>query len=585
MSDVKKLTYGGYSFITIFIVLIFALMYFTLGHIKQLGLNQVGESLSTVLTTVQGAHHLWIDQRRKDVSEYAMRPGVVSLTKQLIDIYSRGDEIVGSLPLGNMRATASSFLEINGDQGFFLIAPDYTSIGSMRDINIDTDNLIYQQKKHLLDQSFQGETVFIPTMISDVPLDDNSNLSIYPPTMFITTPIRLKNVVIAVLAIRIDPSKHFTRITQLGRLSSSGETYAFDDRGILITNSRFDSDLRLAGLIEPEQNSILNIRITDPGGNLLKGYRAIDQEKRVPLTLMAKSAISGHKGFNIEGYRDYRGVTVVGAWLWEESYGFGITTEVDLEEALIPYYKMRNTILVVVALVCTLGFMLTGLIQRIDKTSAKNLKEVLDGLEVRVMERTLELEVAQRLLSKANSELSELASTDGLTGLHNRRYFDEHLKKEWLRCLREQQQIALIIFDVDFFKAYNDFYGHQLGDECLQKIGQQLLKTLSLGRPGDFIARYGGEEFVICLSVTTEDYAKKVAEVARQEIVSLQMRHQKTEIESVDYITVSIGVAIECARHDSSAEKLLNKADEALYMAKNTGRNKVCMFAGTSQPS
>jgi len=551
-------------------------MYFTLSHIKQLGLKQVGESLSTVLTSVQSAHHLWIDQRRQDASEFASRPVVVSLAKQLIDKYNRGDEIVGSLLMEDMRATVRRYLKKNGDQGFFLIAPDYISLGSMRDININTPNLIYQQKKRLLDKSFQGETVFIPTIVSDVPLSINSNHEYYPPTMFITTPIWSQGIVIAVLAIRIDPAKHFTRITQLGRFSNSGETYAFDDRGIIITNSRFDQDLRLAGLIEPEQNSILNIRIIDPGGNLLTGYHSNDKSRKLPLTLMAKNAITGQNGLNIEGYRDYRGVTVVGAWLWEKEYGFGITTEVDLEEALITYYNMRNTLLIVAVLVCALGVILLGLIKRMDRANSKNLKEAYDGLEVRVIERNLELEVAKRLLSKANTELNELAITDGLTGLHNRRYFDEHLKNEWRRCLREKKQLAIIIFDVDFFKAYNDFYGHQLGDECLQQIGRKLIKMNLSERPGDIVARYGGEEFVICFSDTTEAYANKTAETIRQEVTRLSIRHQKTEIESIDYVTVSVGVAIEKVRHENSAEKLLNKADKALYEAKNKGRNKVC---------
>jgi len=553
-------------------------MYFTLGHIKQLGLKQVGESLSTVVRSVQSAHHLWIDQRLKDASEFALRPRVVYLTKQLIDKHNRGDEIVGSLLLEDTRATVGRYLAKNGDQGFFLIASDYVSVGSMRDTNINTPNLIYQKKKRLLDLSFQGETVFIPTIVSDVPLPANSKHEHHPPTMFITTPVRSQGVVIAILAIRIDPAKHFTRITQLGRFSNSGETYAFDDRGILITNSRFDQDLRFAGLIEPGQSSVLNIRITDPGGNLLTGYRPSDKGSRLPLTLMAKNAISGQNGSNIEGYRDYRGVTVVGAWLWGNKYGFGITTEVDLEEALSTYYNMRNTLLAVSVLVCALGLILSGLVKRIDKANAKKLKEAFDGLEVRVIERNLELEVAKRLLSKANSELNELAITDGLTGLYNRRHFDEHVEKEWRRCLRDKKQLSIIIFDVDFFKAYNDFYGHPLGDECLQQIGRKLTNLHLSERPGDIIARYGGEEFVICFSDTTEVHALKIAETVRQGVARLNIKHQKTEIACVDHVTVSVGGAIEAVCHNNSVEQLLNKADKALYEAKNTGRNKVCIW-------
>lgn len=578
MKDVSKLTYSGYLFTAIFVALISALMYFTLGHIKKLSLHQVGDSLTAVLSTVQDSHHLWIDQRRNDAREYASRPNIVALTQQLVDKHNQGDAIVGSPELETMRVALRGYLAKNGDPGFFLITPDYISIGSMRDVNIDTVNLIHLQRRHLLDQSFQGETVFIPTIVSDVALNNNSKQQVSVPTMFIVTPIRTQGEIIAVLSIRIDPSKHFTRIAQLGRIGNTGETYAFDEKGLLITNSRFDQALRQAGLIKSDQNSILNIKIVDPGENLLLNLRDDKAEQLLPFTMMAESAIAGRRGLNTSGYRDYRGVMVVGAWLWETNYGFGLAVEIDLEEALIPYYNMRNTLVAVVSMVCLLGFILSALIQRMDKTTAKKLKEARDGLEVRVTERTLELEVAQRLLSKANAELNELAITDGLTGMFNRRHFDDHFQNEWRRCVRDHKQLAIILFDVDYFKAYNDFYGHQLGDECLKKIANHLLKMAIFGRPGDIVARYGGEEFVICISDTSKEYAEKVAEIVRQEISNLQITHLKSQVASAKYITVSVGIAIEEASRKSSPEELLFKADKALYAAKHSGRNTVCTF-------
>ena len=210
-----------------------------------------------------------------------------------------------------------------------------------------------------------------------------------------------------------------------------------------------------------------------------------------------------------------------------------------------------------------------------DKTSTQRLKEAYNSLEVRVKERTLALEVAQRNLSEANLELTKLATTDGLTGLFNRRHFDECFATEWRRCLREQKQIAMIFIDVDYFKEYNDFYGHQQGDDCLQKIGIQLHKMRLAGRPGDFVARYGGDEFVICLSDTTDIYTMQVANNVLQSIAELKLHHEKSEIDNVAYVTVSIGVAIDVAGLENSAEELLKKADKSLYMAKSKGRNQV----------
>lgn len=562
-----------------FIGLVFSLILFTLSHIKQSGLNQVKESLSTVLSTVQEAQHIWMDQRLRGAREYASRPDIITLAEQLVDIHQHDGAIIGSKPLEKLRRTIGEYLKNNNDQGFFLIASDHISIGSMRDRNVNTTNLISQQKKYLLDKSFQGDTVFIPTIVSDVPLTNSPDNGFNPPTMFIVTPIRSQNgPILAVLALRVNPSKHFTRITHLGRIGDSGETYAFDERGILITNSRFDDDLKLAGLIDSNQSSILNIRITDPGGNLLTGYRPAVKTQTLPLTLMAKSAIAGDNGINLEGYRDYRGVTVVGAWLWDKGYGFGLTTEIDLGEALIPYYTMRRALIIVVVLLCLLGFILTSFIRLIDKASSLRLKDAHSNLESRVKERTLELEVTQGQLSKANLELTTLATTDGLTGLFNRRHFDECYAREWRRCLRGQKQIAMIFFDVDFFKEYNDFYGHQHGDDCLQQIGMQLQKMRIADRPGDFVARYGGDEFVICLSDTKETYAIEVANNVLQNIAKLKLHHERSEIDNIAYVTISVGVAIDAVKLENSAQKLLKKADKSLYMAKSKGRNQVCLF-------
>ena len=575
MSDVKNLTYRGYLYTSAFVVLIVVLVYFALGHIKKLSLQQIGNSLSTVLTTVQDAHHLWIEQRISDVAEFAARPELISYTSTLLNIHANNGSVKGSKPLIQMRELIRGYLTRNDDQGFFIIAPNNISIGSMRDNNLDTLNLIYLQKPQLLTASFNGQTVFIPTILSDVPLSPNTVKAKSTPTMFITTPIKTNGKTIAVLAIRTNPAKHFTRITQLGRFGQSGETYAFDKSGTLITNSRFDIQLRQAGIIGIQENSILNIHITDPGGNLLTGHKSDNPSEQLPLTFMARNAIAQRDGINLIGYRDYRGVTVVGAWLWDKAYGFGLATEVDIEEALIPYYNSRTTLLAVVSLVCLLGYLLANIINRMNKITAIKLTQAHNTLEVRVTERTQELEQAKHQLSKANEELNELAITDSLTGLYNRRHFDQHIRQEWRRCQREQQQLVIILFDVDYFKAYNDHYGHLKGDECLQKISSHLAKLRMIDRPGDIIARYGGEEFVICLSNATKGHALKVANNIQKSIEKLNIPHQKSAISEIQCVTVSVGLAYVIPDKENTAELLIHQADEALYLAKHQGRNQV----------
>jgi PAS domain S-box-containing protein len=145
---------------------------------------------------------------------------------------------------------------------------------------------------------------------------------------------------VAVLVFDLDPARDFTRVTQLGRTGETGETYAFDRNGRLLTESRFDAHLRQAGLVPVAGRGILAIEVRDPGGNMVEGFRPTQPRPLQPLTRMARSAIAGEAGLNLDGYRDYRGVPVVGAWRWDDELGVGLATEIDEAEA---YRSLRIT--------------------------------------------------------------------------------------------------------------------------------------------------------------------------------------------------------------------------------------------------
>ncbi|WP_413165249.1 diguanylate cyclase domain-containing protein [Capilliphycus salinus ALCB114379] len=198
--------------------------------------------------------------------------------------------------------------------------------------------------------------------------------------------------------------------------------------------------------------------------------------------------------------------------------------------------------------------------------------------EKKIQEQTLKLqqmnEELKRLASElklANQELQRLAVTDSLTKLANRRQFDEYLVHEWLRMMREQQFLSLILCDVDFFKNYNDKYGHPAGDNCLRAVANAIRQQVK--RPGDLAARYGGEEFVIILPNTQAEGAVNVAEGIRQQIKSLNLPHSQSKI--ADCITVSSGVASVVPHPNYSPSDLIAAADIALYEAKQQGRDCV----------
>jgi diguanylate cyclase (GGDEF)-like protein len=193
--------------------------------------------------------------------------------------------------------------------------------------------------------------------------------------------------------------------------------------------------------------------------------------------------------------------------------------------------------------------------------------------EKEIYAQTLEQKVAERTaeLEQVNRELLRLATLDGLTQVANRRLFDEYLAQEWKRAFREQQPLSLILFDVDYFKLYNDHYGHQAGDDCLKQIAQAMSNAVK--RSIDLAARYGGEEFAAILSNTDAEGATIVAQEIREQIVQLKIPHARSQVS--DYVTLSLGIASIVPSTDTSSKNLIAAADEALYEAKRQGRDRL----------
>ncbi|BCX82878.1 two-component system, chemotaxis family, response regulator WspR [Methylomarinovum caldicuralii] len=184
------------------------------------------------------------------------------------------------------------------------------------------------------------------------------------------------------------------------------------------------------------------------------------------------------------------------------------------------------------------------------------------------------LEQLAEQLRRANERLQALSFQDALTGLYNRRYFDDFLEREFRRAVRNQGVLALSMIDVDHFKAYNDRFGHQAGDDCLRRVAAAL--TLVIHRSSDLIARYGGEEFAAVLPETLLDGALEVAEKLRARVAALQLPHPDSPC---GIVTISAGVAACRPEPGDHPESLIEAADAALYHAKRAGRNRVSAAA------
>lgn len=181
---------------------------------------------------------------------------------------------------------------------------------------------------------------------------------------------------------------------------------------------------------------------------------------------------------------------------------------------------------------------------------------------------------AEEALQQANLELERLALIDSLTQIGNRRRFDSYLKREWKRLARSEQPLSLILCDVDYFKRYNDLYGHQQGDRCLQEVAQAMSRIVK--RSADLACRYGGEEFALILPHTDRAGSIIVAELLQSEIYSLQLIHEDSEVSS--FVTLSLGISSIIPNAAESPEILIQQADTALYQAKKQGRNQYCIF-------
>jgi PAS domain S-box-containing protein len=321
--------------------------------------EEIGESLTAVLETTQQALNSWAHEHSSEAQLWADSQEVLRLTKELLDVEPTRETLIDAPIQEEMRSFILPLSSQRDHQGYCIIGPDNLSLSSARDDSIGVKNVLAYHGD-VLERIWSGETVLSFLLPSDVPLmDENGILIEEAPTMFAGVPIRDNTgEVIALLTIHIDPSHELSAILKRGRLGGSGETYVFDENGRLISESRFDDQLREIGLIEPDEHAILNVEIRDPGVNLVEGEQSIIPREDQPLTRMAESAVAGESGIDLEGYRDYRGVPVIGAWLWDEELDLGITIEVDVSDA---YATLSTIRLSVIALTVFIMLLMIGM--------------------------------------------------------------------------------------------------------------------------------------------------------------------------------------------------------------------------------
>jgi diguanylate cyclase (GGDEF)-like protein len=221
-----------------------------------------------------------------------------------------------------------------------------------------------------------------------------------------------------------------------------------------------------------------------------------------------------------------------------------------------------------------------GIVAGGDDYLLRPVSEIVLGAKIRAMQHFVlmrsSLIALTRKLDAANQELVRISSTDGLTGVSNRRFFDEAISAEWRRARRHSNSIAMMMCDLDYFKLYNDTYGQQAGDDCLRKVAGAIRQHTE--RPSDIVARYGGEEFAVVLPETTIGGALIVAEKIRDAIRELNIRHASSPGGAV---TISIGIASAAPGFDNPPDDLIQAANKAVLRAKQDGRDRICRADAT----
>jgi PAS domain S-box-containing protein len=364
----------------LFILVVAGASFYALNHLHDRHKQETGDALRALLNATHNSIRLWAKENMLRVQRRASDPELLSLTNEIKSLSPDYEAIKRSKSLPRLNYLLQSFEGNLGKQGFYLITRDGTIIASDRKNLIGKTNPISIQRPEFLARALRGETLIIPTILEDKT----------PYALFASPVYDSAHNMIALLALKIAPQLDGSSILSSVRAGESAETYAFDRNGMMLSQSRFETELKEIGLLPADHSSILGIRLADPGYNILK--QGLDRfPESPPLTLMVRQAISGKKGVNFEGYRDYRGIEVMGAWIWDPQLELGIATEIDVDEAMASFNHTQRIVITVLLLTSLLSLSLSAVIFMVSRQANRKLAKARDGLEEEVRNRTTEL--------------------------------------------------------------------------------------------------------------------------------------------------------------------------------------------------
>ncbi|MBF0470468.1 MAG: transporter substrate-binding domain-containing protein [Gammaproteobacteria bacterium] len=385
------------------VVLISLLVWYALDVGKRGAVESTRNNLLVTLKGTIDRASSWRTQRQLFLMQLGRDPELYEITKELLSLRASPTTLAEADAQQRIRHFFRSKEKEFGKIGFFLIDVNGVTVASSRDSNLGSDNLIARNRPDLFERVFAGEAVFVPPMRSDVPLHKSEKpvkVEDLPLTMFFAVPVRdvLGNV-LAGLTQRLVPEEELTAIMQSGQIGLSGESYLMNQDGVMITKSRFITQLREINLLPRNATLQPRLELRDPGGDMTEGFQIDRPRNELPFTRMATDLLALSRGetsqatpygqhpgifADVAGYRDYRGVAVMGAWHWNRELGLGMTTEIDVAEALKNYYSMRLSLLTITAVTLLMAVTALLLTLLLGEKATASMRRVQQNLEERV---------------------------------------------------------------------------------------------------------------------------------------------------------------------------------------------------------